>query len=401
MANEHKLKSSDDNNKGNKQKAGITFSIDNILTRDRKESKSDKDLCQTTETETHTGPVPITALDLRTAAVDRNDNIGGLSIKDVNENKEKYHNAIVSHQSQKYFNEMPNNCVTNTFCFGNRLRHFGGGSFPENGLADLNGYLHRHFLSNGNRLGNYNCLDGNRVFENVKSENQVGDEHRDKCDFQAITMDSDHDTSFEVMDSDSDISVVSADEIEVGGETNDDDKAKNEKDQSTNSCPADKKESSEAISDKTDSLAEYKSESFKDNNGRRGKDANSRKREMHRDHKPRKKRSRAAFSHAQVFELERRFRHQRYLSGPERADLANALKLTETQVKIWFQNRRYKTKRKQLQQEQALSSSSKTASVTILVKDGKRLYEREDVMRPYFYPSIPVPTFNYFCPYVQ
>ncbi|XP_009461258.1 PREDICTED: homeobox protein Nkx-3.2 [Nipponia nippon] len=64
--------------------------------------------------------------------------------------------------------------------------------------------------------------------------------------------------------------------------------------------------------------------------------------------KPRKKRSRAAFSHAQVFELERRFNHQRYLSGPERADLAASLKLTETQVKIWFQNRRYKTKRRQM-----------------------------------------------------
>ncbi|KAA0192798.1 hypothetical protein HAZT_HAZT010861 [Hyalella azteca] len=46
----------------------------------------------------------------------------------------------------------------------------------------------------------------------------------------------------------------------------------------------------------------------------------------------RKKRCRAAFSHAQVFELERRFAHQRYLSGPERADLAQALKLTEQQV---------------------------------------------------------------------
>nr|CAH7745974.1 unnamed protein product [Callosobruchus chinensis] len=54
----------------------------------------------------------------------------------------------------------------------------------------------------------------------------------------------------------------------------------------------------------------------------------------------RKKRSRAAFTHAQVFELERRFSQQRYLSGPERADLAAALKLTETQVKIWYQNRR-------------------------------------------------------------
>ncbi|WAR22239.1 NKX32-like protein, partial [Mya arenaria] len=115
--------------------------------------------------------------------------------------------------------------------------------------------------------------------------------------------------------------------------------------------------------------------------------------------KPRKKRSRAAFSHAQVFELERRFRHQRYLSGPERADLANALKLTETQVKIWFQNRRYKTKRKQMQRDQALTGSSKTASVTILVKDGKRLYDAEEMIRPMFYPpAIPLTPYGFFSP---
>ncbi|XP_070621235.1 homeobox protein Nkx-3.1 [Erythrolamprus reginae] len=63
------------------------------------------------------------------------------------------------------------------------------------------------------------------------------------------------------------------------------------------------------------------------------------------------KRSRAAFSHSQVIELERKFSHQKYLSAPERALLAKNLKLTETQVKIWFQNRRYKTKRKQLASE--------------------------------------------------
>nr|XP_033803664.1 homeobox protein Nkx-3.1 [Geotrypetes seraphini] len=64
--------------------------------------------------------------------------------------------------------------------------------------------------------------------------------------------------------------------------------------------------------------------------------------------KQQQKRSRAAFSHTQVLELERKFSHQKYLSAPERAHLAKSLKLTETQVKIWFQNRRYKTKRKQL-----------------------------------------------------
>lgn len=73
-------------------------------------------------------------------------------------------------------------------------------------------------------------------------------------------------------------------------------------------------------------------------------------------HQYRKKRSRAAFSHVQVYELERRFNHQRYLSGPERSDLARRLRLTETQVKIWFQNRRYKAKRKLIQQNFLLTN---------------------------------------------
>ncbi|XP_077457129.1 homeobox protein Nkx-3.1 [Stigmatopora argus] len=59
------------------------------------------------------------------------------------------------------------------------------------------------------------------------------------------------------------------------------------------------------------------------------------------------KRTRAAFTHLQVLELEKKFEQQKYLSPPERAHLAGALRLTETQVKIWFQNRRYKTKRRQ------------------------------------------------------
>ncbi|VDD74746.1 unnamed protein product [Mesocestoides corti] len=63
----------------------------------------------------------------------------------------------------------------------------------------------------------------------------------------------------------------------------------------------------------------------------------------------RKKRARVAFANDQVKILEQRFLKQKYLSSSERADMARNLGLSETQVKIWFQNRRYKTKRKLLQ----------------------------------------------------
>uniref|UniRef100_A0A8C6SEN9 Homeobox domain-containing protein n=1 Tax=Neogobius melanostomus TaxID=47308 RepID=A0A8C6SEN9_9GOBI len=54
---------------------------------------------------------------------------------------------------------------------------------------------------------------------------------------------------------------------------------------------------------------------------------------------------RVLFSKAQTFELERRFKQQRYLSAPEREALAGNIQLTPNQVKIWFQNHRYKLKR--------------------------------------------------------
>ncbi|XP_065592211.1 homeobox protein Nkx-3.2 [Cyrtonyx montezumae] len=113
--------------------------------------------------------------------------------------------------------------------------------------------------------------------------------------------------------------------------------------------------------------------------------------------KPRKKRSRAAFSHAQVFELERRFNHQRYLSGPERADLAASLKLTETQVKIWFQNRRYKTKRRQMAADLlAAAPAAKKVAVKVLVRDDQRQYQPGEVLRP---PSLLALQPSYYYPY--
>ena len=59
--------------------------------------------------------------------------------------------------------------------------------------------------------------------------------------------------------------------------------------------------------------------------------------------KPR--RARTAFTYEQISALEQKFKLTRYLSVFERSNLAAQLKLTETQVKIWFQNRRTKWKK--------------------------------------------------------
>ncbi|KAM9360497.1 homeobox protein Nkx-3.1 [Symphorus nematophorus] len=89
------------------------------------------------------------------------------------------------------------------------------------------------------------------------------------------------------------------------------------------------------------------------------------------------KRSRAAFTHLQVLELEKKFNHQKYLSAPERAHLASTLRLTETQVKIWFQNRRYKTKRKQ-----------QTSEFCKDAYGAERLGLRDDLVRSSLFNSI-------------
>lgn len=98
--------------------------------------------------------------------------------------------------------------------------------------------------------------------------------------------------------------------------------------------------------------------------------------------RPKKRRPRALFSHAQVYELERRFAVQKYLTAHEREQLASMLHLTETQVKIWFQNRRYKSKRQQIEQSRL---SPKTCS-----KDAKDHLTARDIKTPS--PNFPIAT---------
>ncbi|XP_054890529.1 homeobox protein Nkx-2.5 [Poeciliopsis prolifica] len=117
--------------------------------------------------------------------------------------------------------------------------------------------------------------------------------------------------------------------------------------------------------------------------------------ELERPRPRRRRKPRVLFSQAQVYELERRFKQQRYLSAPERDHLAGVLKLTPTQVKIWFQNRRYKCKRQR--QDQSLEMVSlpppRRVSVPVLVRDGKPCLAGEAAA---YNPSYGVGPINHF-----
>ncbi|KAK2541777.1 hypothetical protein Q9233_000683 [Columba guinea] len=89
-----------------------------------------------------------------------------------------------------------------------------------------------------------------------------------------------------------------------------------------------------------------------------------------------RKHTRPTFSGQQIFALEKTFEQTKYLAGPERARLAYSLGMTESQVKVWFQNRRTKWRKKHA--AEMATAKKKQDSETERLKGASENEEEDD-----------------------
>ncbi|KAM7540747.1 hypothetical protein Aperf_G00000042709 [Anoplocephala perfoliata] len=96
--------------------------------------------------------------------------------------------------------------------------------------------------------------------------------------------------------------------------------------------------------------------------------------------KPRKPRT--IYTPGQLERLNTCFGKSKYLNLTERAQLANDLGLTQTQVKIWFQNRRSKLKKRGFHLTDNSDGASSTNHEESRISDGEEQNSRSTIPRP-------------------
>ncbi|XP_034239847.1 homeotic protein empty spiracles-like [Thrips palmi] len=101
---------------------------------------------------------------------------------------------------------------------------------------------------------------------------------------------------------------------------------------------------------------------------------------LHPFRKP--KRIRTAFSPSQLLKLEHAFENNHYVVGAERKQVAQALGLSETQVKVWFQNRRTKHKRTEQEEEAKQRGPAKQDSSSSSSSSSSATWKEDSAQRP-------------------